>query len=218
LLDHALMDESMRVLLIGGASHLGKTTVAQLLGRKLGAKVVSTDKLARHPGRPWPQRPFVVPPHVAEHYLTLTHDELIESVLEHRRSMWPTVSELVRKHADDRTLEPLVLEGAALLPELVAVSKLKKVSGVWLTCSDRLQQMRIYTESGYLGADAQAKLMIDKFIERERRFNKILIDSVLALKLPHIVVGEDLTAEHVAQLCLERIGPVGTDPKARRKR
>jgi 2-phosphoglycerate kinase len=212
------MDENIRVVLLGGASHLGKTTISQLLGQKLGAKVVSTDKLARHPGRPWQHRPFVVPPHVAEHYLTLAHDDLIASVLEHRRSMWPIVSELVRKHADDRALEPLVLEGAALLPEIVAATKLKNVSGLWLIGSDRLQQVRIYTESGYLGADAQAKLMIDQFLERERRFNKIITDNVLTLNLPHVVVGEDCSPDHIAQLCLERMGPLGLDRKARRKR
>jgi 2-phosphoglycerate kinase len=42
----------VRVLLIGGTSNVGKSTVAQAVAKKLGFEVLSTDKLARHPGRP----------------------------------------------------------------------------------------------------------------------------------------------------------------------
>lgn len=40
----------MRVILIGGSSHSGKTTLAETLSAKLGASLVATDSLARHPG------------------------------------------------------------------------------------------------------------------------------------------------------------------------
>jgi 2-phosphoglycerate kinase len=42
-----------RVILIGGSSHVGKSTLGQSLAAKLGWSYCSTDKLARHPGRPW---------------------------------------------------------------------------------------------------------------------------------------------------------------------
>src|SRR5258706_2508131 len=153
------MERKPRVVLIGGTSNLGKTTVAQLLAQKLAAKNVSTDKLARHPGRPWQRRPFVVPAHVAEHYLTLNHDELIASVLKHYQSMWPTIEALVRKHVEDQSLEPLVLEGSALLPESVTTLKLRTVSAVWLTGSDDLIQTRIHGESGHRDADGPPQLL-----------------------------------------------------------
>lgn len=40
-----------RVILIGGSSHVGKSTLAQYQAAKLGWNYRSTDKLARHPGR-----------------------------------------------------------------------------------------------------------------------------------------------------------------------
>lgn len=42
-----------RVILIGGSSHAGKSTLAQALAAELGWSYGSTDKRARHPGRPW---------------------------------------------------------------------------------------------------------------------------------------------------------------------
>jgi cytidylate kinase len=54
-----------RLLLIGGSSHLGKTTLAQSLASYLGWNYCSTDKLARHPGRPWQVNSKEIPQHVA---------------------------------------------------------------------------------------------------------------------------------------------------------
>ena len=42
----------IRVLLIGGPSHTGKSTLAETLAAELGWNHVSTDSMARHPGRP----------------------------------------------------------------------------------------------------------------------------------------------------------------------
>lgn len=58
-----------RILLIGGSSHVGKSTVAQSLASHLGWNYRSTDKLARHPGRPWQAKPKKVPNHVAAHVI-----------------------------------------------------------------------------------------------------------------------------------------------------
>ena len=41
----------LRVILIGGSSHVGKSTLAQSLASKLGWRYISTDSLARHPGQ-----------------------------------------------------------------------------------------------------------------------------------------------------------------------
>ena len=55
---------TVAVVLIGGTSHVGKSTVARALATSLGFRHVSTDRLARHPGRPW----TTTRPHVREHY------------------------------------------------------------------------------------------------------------------------------------------------------
>ena len=74
------VDSSPRVVLIGGTSHVGKSTLSESLAARLGWTRISTDTLARHPGRPWKPAPEKVPDHVAEHYLSLSVNELIEDV------------------------------------------------------------------------------------------------------------------------------------------
>lgn len=74
-----------RLLLIGGASHVGKSTLAQSLASHLKWNCYSTDKLARHPGRPWQEGNKEIPQHVARYYEQLSADELIQDVLYHYR-------------------------------------------------------------------------------------------------------------------------------------
>ena len=61
------------VLLIGGTSHTGKTTLAQSLAQQLDRDCISTDSLARHPGRPWKISDKEVPSHVVDHYWLAEH-------------------------------------------------------------------------------------------------------------------------------------------------
>ena len=117
-----LPQRDLRVILIGGSS------------QKLGWRAASTDGLARHPGRPWKKKPERVPNHVAEHYLSLSVEELITDVLRHYRSMWPGIESLVTSHATDLATYRLVLEGSALWPETVATLDLDSVASIcpWL--------------------------------------------------------------------------------------
>src|ERR1700722_7640133 len=98
-----------RVILIGGTSHSGTSALARHVGVRPGWVHVSTDSLARHPGRPWRDE-GEVPPHVMEHFLNLADEALLDSVLAHYRTMRPTIEALIRKHADNESEDRLVLE------------------------------------------------------------------------------------------------------------
>src|SRR5687767_6850308 len=100
--------QNLRVILIGGSSHVGKSTLAQSLASELGWSYRSTDKLAKHPGRPWRTPPKTVPEHVAEHYLTLSVEELIADVIRHYRdNVWPLVEDIVTSHATNLSSDRL---------------------------------------------------------------------------------------------------------------
>jgi 2-phosphoglycerate kinase len=160
------VDSQLRVVLIGGSASVGKSTLAASLAGRLGWPCLSTDQLARHPGRPWKTSQRSVPEHVAEHYLSLSVEELVEDVLRHYQGMWPGIEAIIRKHAEERSAGRLILEGSALWPELVATLDCGCVGAVWLTASDELFRARITQMSGFEESSVRERRMVEKFLER----------------------------------------------------
>lgn len=68
---------------MGGASRVGKSTLAQFLASHLQWNFCSTDKLARHPGRPWRTENREIPQHVARYYQRQSADVLLQDILYH---------------------------------------------------------------------------------------------------------------------------------------
>lgn len=180
-----------RVLMIGGTSHAGKTTLARNIAERLGWFCTSTDKLARHPGRPWSQNGSDVPAHVREHYLILSAADLMASAIAHYQSVWPAIEEIIAQQlAASSVTEGLVIEGSAVLPGYIASLKRPEVSAVWVTASEELFETRIRKESNYAAAPAESRLLIDKFVERTLSFNRWLMANVEQLGLPCIVIDD----------------------------
>lgn len=161
--------------------------MADALAAKLGWTRISTDKLARHPGRPWQQ----VPDHVTEHYLSLSVRELIEDVLRHYRvNVWPQVEEIVAAK------EQIVVEGSALWPEFVANLEVADVAAVWLTASDAVFEQRIRAASQYHTRSQRERRMVDKFLGRSLLYNAQMMDVVRQYGL----VSMDMSAASVDEL------------------
>ena len=83
-----------KVILVGGTSHTGKSTLASALADRQSRDLLSTDRMARHPGRPWGQQ---LPGHVAAYYEARDGATLANEVLRHyRENVWPIASAIVR--------------------------------------------------------------------------------------------------------------------------
>ena len=193
----------LRVILIGGSSHVGKSTLADSLAAKLGWPQISTDKLARHPGRPWPEP---VPDHVAEHYLSLSVRELIEDVLHHYKvNVWPQAETIVKEVATDTSKERIIVEGSALWPEFVATLEVANLAAVWLTASDAVFEQRIRAASQYRTESQRERMMVDKFLARSLLYNAQMMDAIRQ----HELVSVDVNAASVDELierCLSLLG------------
>jgi 2-phosphoglycerate kinase len=199
----------VRVMLIGGSSHCGKSTVAARIAGRLGWEAVSTDTMGRHPGRPWPPQLLDARPHVAEHYGTLSVDELMASVLEHyEQRIWPVAQALIgeRAAADGPAL---VLEGSAVWPPFATALGLASVSAVWLTAHPQLFEARIRGESDYAAADARGRRLIDSFLARTIAFDAAMREQAERLGLPVLQVRDDDTVDDVAERCLAQMRPLG---------
>jgi len=199
------VEDNLRVILIGGSSHAGKSTVAQILASKLGWISISTDSLARHPGRPWRTKQRNVPPHVAEHYLTLSTDELFTDVLHHYRRVWVAIEAMITQRAAGPSADHLILEGSAIWPEFAAALGLENVMGIWLTASNDLFQKRIYFSSQFEKASAQEKVLIQKFLERTILYNQKMLAAIHELGLQSLEVEEDIPPGRLSDMCLELV-------------
>lgn len=157
----------IRVLVIGGTSLVGKSTLARRLAVELGWEHWSTDQLARHPGRPWRDYGSAVPADVSEHYANLTADELTEAVLDHYRdNVWPIAEALVHCRINNPYDTQLILEGSALLPDLAAAAGFENVAAVWITASDDLLTQRIHRMSRHPHKAPPERELIDAFLDR----------------------------------------------------
>ncbi len=157
------------VILIGGTSHTGKTTVARTFSAECGCDLHSSDKLARHPGRPWTTVSGpAVPEHVEEHYSTLDVDELLADVLNHYRiNVVPQVRDIVHRYESGLANGCAVIEGSALWPEFVEdLVRRPSVEAIWLVASDQVLRHRIHAESNYVNASPRQRHLIDKFLQR----------------------------------------------------
>ena len=193
----------LRVMLIGGPSNVGKSTLAQALASTLGGwPCTSTDTLGRHPGRPWGH----VRPHVAEHYLSLTPDELFEAVLRHYASMWPAISSMITAHACDPSAEPLILEGSAIWPESVVTLRLAGVGAIWLTASNGFLQERIYKASGFQQAPELVQAISEKFLGRVHRYNERMLQALRHLGLPSVNVEETASLAQFTDKAISLLG------------
>lgn len=191
-----------RILLIGGSSHVGKSTIGQSLASHLGWNFQSTDELARHPGRPWQTRPKEVPRHVANHYLFLSAYELIEDVLHHyRENVWPLIEDIVTFHATDASADKLVIEGSALLPESVITLDFDNIAAIWLTASNEFLRRRIYTTSQYETRSPHERMLVDKFTERNFLYNSRIVGTVNRLRLVCVNVENASNVDELMEMC-----------------
>ncbi|MFM2303519.1 MAG: hypothetical protein RLZZ135_928 [Cyanobacteriota bacterium] len=167
--------DQTRAILIGGSSHTGKSTLGRALSAKLGWSYRSTDKLARHPGRPWVGiNNRAIPAHVVEHYRDLSAEALLLDVLSHyANNVLPQVEAIVRDRVTDRSTECIVLEGSALWPGFVAnLVNDSCVKAIWLTASERLFRNRIFSESNFDRVSKEEQHLIHKFIDRTLHYDR----------------------------------------------
>ncbi|NER51233.1 MAG: hypothetical protein F6J92_32110 [Symploca sp. SIO1A3] len=166
------METNHKVYLIGGSSHTGKTSIAQSIASQLCWHFQSTENIAQHVNRPWQTPPKPVKRFVAYHYETLSGEQLVADLERHyNRNVWPTASELITTHACDHRQSHIVVEGAALLPDLVSQIDFENVAKIWLTAPDEVLRERIHKTSEYELKSSSEKLLIDKFVERTCRIN-----------------------------------------------
>ena len=201
------LNNKTRVILIGGTSHIGKSTLAKSLATKLGWEYLATDNLARHPGRPWTttNNP-TIKQHVIDHYRNLAAPVLLSDVLKHYvENILPQVKAVIEAHRSDLS-NKLIIEGSALYPSLVKelVDRVD-VQGIWLAGNHRLVKNRIYENSNFYHIGKEEQYLIHKFIERTWLYNQAMLNELKNLDYICIQVNSKTTIEELMNKCLRVI-------------
>lgn len=194
---------NIRVLLIGGTSHVGKSTLARAMAAKLGGEHVSTDSLARHPGRPWATSTGPFPEHLRTHYLSLSADELTTEQLRHYQRLWPRIEAMTAARATDTSAPRLVLEGSGVLPRHAAA--LTSTAAVWLTASTDVLRDRIYSASRFDDLAPEEKAIVGKFLGRTEQYDQLILRAVTSLGLPSIDTSTAPSTVELIEQCLQAI-------------
>ena len=173
------------------------------MAERLGCSYLSTDSLARHPGRPWrTSTKHKIPEHVVEHYSKLAVEELFEDVLRHYRRVWETVEEIIALYINQPAYECLIIEGSALWPEFVAAQNYQHIESIWLTAGNDQFQDRIYRESNYEQVPSAEKYLIDKFLKRTQYFNQKMKVEIHQRNMKCVEVSFEDMPKEVANTCL----------------
>lgn len=181
---------AIKVLLVGGTSHAGKSTVADRLAAELGWRHWSTDQFARHPGRPWRDDPSRLPDDVVAHYSSESAAGLVDSVLRHyRRNVWPIADAVVRAHLNNPFDPCLVIEGSAILPDMVHAARFERSAAIWLTADADVIRERIRESSRFDLRSQSERELIEAFTQRTLAFDEMIVHSARRLGQPCLDVG-----------------------------
>ena len=172
----------LSTILIAGTSHVGKSTLAGLLSDRLRCEAISTDSLARHPGRPWPR----VPVQVEEYYSQLSAETIHWFLKIHHQNIWPSIRTMIDSRSGTGT--PAIFEGAALRPELISPLLGDEVAGVFLHAGNDFFLERMRSHARYQDAAAEKRRIIDAFIERSLRENTDMLASAQEHRVPVVNV------------------------------
>ncbi|MDH0615374.1 MULTISPECIES: hypothetical protein [unclassified Agrobacterium] len=176
------MRPTLSTILIAGTSHVGKSTLAGLLSERLRCEAISTDSLARHPGRPWPG----IPAAVEEYYTRLSAETIHWFLKVHHHNIWPMIRPMIDRSSDTGTTA--IFEGAALRPEFMSSLLGGTVAGFFLHAGNDFLLARMRSHARYQDATASQRQIIDAFIERSLRENTEMLASAQEHHVPVVDV------------------------------
>ena len=183
-----------QVILLGGASGAGKTTLGRLLAARLGAASLTVDDLLtvaqevttpeRHPDL------FVMKRVPSLQYFTESSVENLKADAEaQHRGMWPLVRRIVEKHAGWEP-SPIVIDGWHLRPQRVAELQEELEAGrvwaAWLVAAPEVLQKREEANTEWMKGSTDPDRMLRNFLARSLWFNQLVKEEAVEHGFPVI--------------------------------
>ncbi len=193
-----------KVILIGGAPLIGKTTVARKVAARLEYGCTSSDDLdqaiiAVTNPKTHSNLHIMEKEDHRQYFITKSAARLADDARKMHETGWPALERVIRNHAGWGT--PIVLEGWGLLPEKVANLALDNVLSIWLVGENDVFDQRVQHESKFFDATSMKEVFIEKFIGRSLWYNNFLREEAGRMKMNLIETGCNDQPEQIAARC-----------------
>ena len=184
-----------KVILIGGAPTVGKSTLAQKIAGRLGIPWLSTDQIReimRAATTPADAPDLFTPDLSAEEFLTkYSAEEIVALEMKQGEATWPGVAALIKHAYPWKKRRGFVLEGVAILPHLVArdFKDDPLVSAVFLVDedADRMREV-VFTRGLWHDARTYSDDVKEKEVEWAQLFSHTLKAEVAQYGYPAVEV------------------------------
>ncbi|MHB9130870.1 MAG: hypothetical protein ACYDBB_07230 [Armatimonadota bacterium] len=180
-----------KVILLGGAPMVGKSTIARKLAARLAYGCLSTDDLGQASGtvttaQEYPAFHYMDGIDYREYYVSRSVENLIADAARNHTAIWPGISRVITAHATWG--DPVVIEGWALSPLRVAELDAPHVVSLWLIASDAVLESRVRAATDFYGGASDEAAMIRHYVALSEWYNQRIREEAASVGLPIIQV------------------------------
>ena len=185
-----------KVIYLGGAPMLGKTTAARILACRLGYSYISADDIGLAVGAILKRDPN--PIDYREYYIVNDVQALIQDLNQGHERQWPALRAVIQRH--ETWDYPAVIEGYNLRPAYVQALP-GDVSGAFLLAGEALIEKRVRASPFSEGA-SDPETMIARYCARSFWYNAMLREETARLGLHALEVRDGMLPDEIVDACL----------------
>lgn len=194
-----------KVLLIGGAPMIGKSTISRCLAARWGYGCLSIDDIGQAinvvtEATVQPAFHYMDGWDFREYYIANPLEKLIVDAQRYGEALWPALARIIANHA--AWGHPIVIEGWALYPQHVADVLGRHVDACWLVAGEEVLERRIHANTGFTQEASNPAVMIRQFCARSRWYDAYIRTAATATHQHIIEVDGADTVDEVLARCL----------------
>lgn len=202
------------VILIGGVSGAGKTTLGKALANRLGAERLTVDDLAAgargittaesHPGLHGMTQ-AVTGLNWIEYCISRSVEQLTSDATAEHLAMWPAVQGVIRLHASKGP--QIVIDGWYFRPEMISELDNDNVASFWLVAKrEVLEERERNFDEGRNSSDAERFLA--NFLGRSYWYNDLIEEQAKRFDLPILYQDGSRTPDDLVDAVMEHLEQV----------
>ena len=172
---------------------IGKSTISVLLAARLLYPCISADDIGEILQTVSDINPMKDTFYL-DYYANTDKDRLIEDIVAYHKHLETPIRRLIEIHSSWGS--PLIIEGWALYPNMIAEIKSDNIFSVWLIAENDLLKQRMIQSNFYQDANNPEKV-IDNYLYRSEWHNKIIWKQCRDANQKFLMIGENTEPDEI---------------------